>query len=43
MNAFMIAREYGTETDTVASVVALTTFASIPSIAFVVSLIPPAG
>ncbi len=43
VNAFMIAREYGTETDTVASVVALTTFASIPSIAFVVSLIPPAG
>ncbi|HYO84899.1 MAG TPA: AEC family transporter [Dermatophilaceae bacterium] len=40
VNAFMLAREYGTDTDNVAGVVALSTVISLGTIAFVVSILP---
>lgn len=40
VNAFMLAREYGTDVEGVAGVVALTTFASIPTLALAIWLLP---
>lgn len=41
VNAFMLAREYGSNPQLVASVVALSTLASLGTIAAVVALLPP--
>ena len=43
VNAFMLAREYGSNPELVASVVALTTLASLGTIALVVALLPLLG
>lgn len=43
VNTFMLAREYGSAPDTVASAVALSTLVSIGTIAFVVTMLPSLG
>nr|WP_246581238.1 AEC family transporter [Deinococcus aestuarii] len=43
VNAFLLAREYGADADTVASAVALSTLASVATAALVVTLLPGIG